>query len=473
MSEKDPPTKRKWTVLIYMAGDNNLSEEMVYSLTEAKDALTDNDDQLAVLAQFDPAGVRVQTRRYRLRGSKTQSLKQDAIATRWTASETDTGEPQNLLEFVRWGMSECPAEHFMLVLVGHGSGTDDDFLLRDDNPPNALSILELRQVFEHLTADGRTIDILGFDTCLMNMAEVSFELLRTNVTFMVGSEGFAPNTGWPYRNILTILGEHISEGTIASPEWLSRQIVDEYKTFYEPYISGGISVDQSVLEVKKIDEVKMKMFSLVDVLLQEFDDNELDYSTPEKPKPKQNALLLAHWETQSYNGERFVDLYDFCERLAVRYREATGYDGSNVTSEVIERCGLVQDAIAKLVIRSCAAGPAFQYSNGLSIYFPWAVCSPNYGNLAFARETRWLDFLTRYHEKTQREGRSKVELEPPFPPFRNSVPWLKGRDGYVESMRNPPTKDYSDCQDVASRQREPAETTSDTKTPKGRTKKRK
>jgi hypothetical protein len=95
---------RQWTVLIYMAGDNNLSEECVYSLIEAKEALTDYHNKLAVLAQFDPSGVLAETKRYLLR-SKEKPLEKDAEKTGWKASETNTGEPHNLLEFLRWGMS--------------------------------------------------------------------------------------------------------------------------------------------------------------------------------------------------------------------------------------------------------------------------------------------------------------------------------------------------------------------------------
>jgi len=428
MNSNPPKTPGKWTVMLYLAGDNNLSEECVYSLVEAKQSLTDNDKKLTVLAQFDPAGVHAQTKRYLLSGKG--SLEKDAQATGWTAYETDTGEPDNLLEFVRWSMSQFPAEHFMLVLVGHGSGTDDDFLLHDDNPPNALSIAELRYVFEKLSNDGRTIDILGMDTCLMNMAEVCFELLRTNLTYLVGSEGFSPNTGWPYKRIIKKLTDKIRDDEKgATADWLAPQIVEEYKQFYVPYINGGISVDQSALRVKKIDEVKKKMFSLVGTLLDEFDRGVLDYG-----KDNQNALLLAHWETQSYNGEVFVDLFDFCECLAVRYNK--------FSSDVVKRCREVQAAIKDLVVTSRVAGAAFQFSNGLSIYFPWAVRSPAYGNLAFASETRWVDFLDRYHTKTRREGRTDPGDILNDLPVRASVPTNKGRNGNVESMRNPPTKEY-------------------------------
>jgi hypothetical protein len=452
MTAENPP-KLKWTVLLYMAGDNNLSEECVYSLTMIREALPENSTKLAVLAQFDPAGVRAQTKRYRLRAGKT--LNEDAAATGWKAQETYSGEPQNLLDFVRWGISTYPAEHYMVVLVGHGSGTDDDFVLHDDNPPGALSIHDLRYVFERLTDDGHTIDILGFDTCVMSMCEVCFELLRTNVIYMVGSEGFSPNTGWPYKEILEELSNRL-EGKptinedVSQAQVLARQIVYEYRKFYEPYINGGISVDQSVLQVKKIDEVKKRMFVMVGDLLDEFKAGDLDYGTE-----KQNAMLLAHWETQSYNGEMFVDLYDFCNCLAERYKKLAK------PSKVIESSKAVQDAISDLVVRTCVAGPAFQFSYGISIYFPWAVLGPSYGNLGFAKESRWIDFLKLYHTNTRRLAKGWNEHE--RLPFRITAPWNKGRDGHVESMRNPPVEDPRfACSDVTP----PAAETSNSSDPK-------
>lgn len=428
--DKEENKLRPWTVMIYMAGDNNLSEECVYNLTEAKAALTKGYDKLAVLAQFDPAGLRAETHRYHLTPTTVHPQLADD-RTGWKAHETDTGEPRNLLEFLRWGISESPAEHYLVVLVGHGSGTNDDYLLRDDNPPSALSIDGLRWVFDQLTTDGQTIDILGFDTCLMNMAEVAFELLRTNVTYLVGSEGYSPNTGWPYKEILKKLSDQIegldkNEPNVTQPQALGRYIAQQYRDFYGPYISGGISVDQSVLNVKKIDEVKKKMFSLVGALMDDLDEND-PYS-----QMKKNALLLAHWDAQSYNGESFVDLHDFCDQLIARYEEF------QVKSNVTAKCVDVRNAIDDMVIETCIAGNAFQFSYGLSIYFPWAVLSPSYRNLAFPKETGWLDYLMRYHIATRRESRHGAVVRLPKSPYRATPDTNKGRDGRVDSMRNPP-----------------------------------
>ena len=441
--------ERIWTILIYMAGDNNLSEECVYALTEAKEALTNEFDKLAVLAQFDPSGVRTETRRFLLR-SRTKTLTEDAEIVGWKARETDTGEPLNLLEFIRWGIGQFPARYFMVILLGHGgSNIDDDFLLRDENPANSLNILELRYIFEQLEADQRMIHILGMDTCLMSMAELCFELNRASVKYLVGSEGFSPNTGWPYKEILGALKDQIRTNPDgATPEWLSKRILEDYNTFYRPYINGGIAVDQSILEVNKIDEVKKRMFTLCGALLAEIGAGELDYG-----KPKQNALVLAHWDAQSYNGELFVDLHDFLDRLIARYVQV-GAQGSRV----VPLCRDVKTAIEALVVKTCVAGAAFQFSFGISIYFPWAILSPRYANLAFPKESLWLDFLRKYHIKTRRPSRDErpsVPLVDQPPPFRASVPTNRGRTGRIESMRNPPIAEVVQCPAAVAKEHPP------------------
>jgi hypothetical protein len=147
----------------------------------------------------------------------------------------------------------------------------------------------------------------------------------------------------------------------------------------------------------------------------------------------------------------FVDLRDFCDRLIVRYNQIGDY------GKVVDLCEKVSEAIDKLVLTSSVAGAAFQFSYGISIYFPWSILSPRYGNLAFPKETHWLDFLRRYHEKTRRTSRLRADehsradekdtFGQPLPSittntFRASVPTNKGRNGNVESMRNPPTREF-------------------------------
>ena len=123
------PTKadstRNWTIMVYLAGDNNLDSAGVVDLNEMKTIGTS--DRVAVLAQFDRAGNKGVTTRYCLR--KGTTLARDAVLT---LGETNMGDPRVLEDFVTWGVTNYPADHYLLVLWNHGAGWDDANLYQGD-----------------------------------------------------------------------------------------------------------------------------------------------------------------------------------------------------------------------------------------------------------------------------------------------------------------------------------------------------
>jgi hypothetical protein len=102
-----------------------------------------------------------------------------------------------LADFVIEAIKNHKAKNYMLVLSGHGSGAVGDFL-----PGNAglssLTIPELKDALAEVKEEAERqgdpdfkIGVLGFDSCLMGMAEVAYEV-RDYVHYLVGSEGFEP-----------------------------------------------------------------------------------------------------------------------------------------------------------------------------------------------------------------------------------------------------------------------------------------
>jgi hypothetical protein len=100
---------RKWTVLVYLAGDNNLDSAGLADLAEMKKV--GSSDDLAVVAQFDRVGGRGQTRRYLLR--KGTKVADDVVES---LGETDMGDPAVLESFLRFGGKKYPAENCMIVI---------------------------------------------------------------------------------------------------------------------------------------------------------------------------------------------------------------------------------------------------------------------------------------------------------------------------------------------------------------------
>ena len=131
--------------------------------------------------------------------------------TTFDPAEIDTGSVEALTDFINWALGHGSADmRFMLVLSGHGGGTSADFLMKDQNAQNALSIQELREALDNRlpilrtrTDDqNRKFDILGFDACFMSMGEVALEVRDyADGSGRRGRDG-ARAFGWPYRRIL-------------------------------------------------------------------------------------------------------------------------------------------------------------------------------------------------------------------------------------------------------------------------------
>jgi hypothetical protein len=112
------PTEKQWTVLVYLAGDNNLDAAAMTDLEEMKRVGSTPDVDL--VAQLDRSGGGHASKRYHLK--KGSALEADA---RENLGETNMGDPAVLESFLRWGMKNYPAKKFLVVLWNHGAGCED------------------------------------------------------------------------------------------------------------------------------------------------------------------------------------------------------------------------------------------------------------------------------------------------------------------------------------------------------------
>lgn len=447
--------KAAWTVMIYLAGDNNLTTECMFALTEMKRAT--RSEELNIIAQFDPSDPYLPSHRYEInKDDKTGSICPDIIdcaryyknkrevnfrkesrnaialaAAREAAREevrknggkkldrasltdaklgkvftddTDTGSPVTLYNFISFCLQEYPADRYMVVLSGHAGGTERDYMLKDESSARSLTHNELKQVFRRIKRDrhGKLIDIIGMDNCLMSMAEICYEL-RDVAEIVVGCESFSPISGWPYRQILERLATDFVDPKLPPEQSVTTEaakaIVDEYVNFYATYWMAGLSVTQSALNVKKVQALREHIDRLAEAMEKELIAEAKKKMLAPAKRLLENALLLAHWEAQSYNGEQFVDLYDFCDCLEKREPPAA----------IAQRCNELKQFIkTQFVLKSCYCGATYQYSYGVSIYFPWSEIAPSYWNLDFVQpnESGWGSFLKTYTQLTRRLPRN-------------------------------------------------------------------
>lgn len=146
-------------------------------------------------------------------------------------------------------------------------------------------------------------------------------------------------------------------------------------------------------------------------------------------------ILLAHWDAQSFWQDSYTDLFDFCFRLKRRCEQVFpalketappggAGDPLDAVRRIVEACREVTEVLEsgtetdddRVIVRAQFAGAEYQYSHGLSVYFPWSRPADGffgkYKEYAFAAETDWDDFLDEYFTKTMRESRGQENPVP-------------------------------------------------------------
>jgi hypothetical protein len=170
---------------------------------------------------------------------------------------------------------------------------------------------------------------------------------------------------------------------------LVERIVSKYLRYNHDFVLSGRSVDLAACRLDRAEAMAAAVQRLAEALAKHLDDPDV-----------RDQMILAHWKAQSYKGEQYVDLWDFCDLL----EESCG-------PEIRDACRAVKESLASpsegMVMKSIYSGPSYQHSHGLSLYFPWSEVSPRYADSAFARATGWVDFLEEYVKATRREMRGE------------------------------------------------------------------
>ena len=417
MAKAASPADKTWTLLVWIAGDNSLSDFGAVDLDELKQV--GSGPKVNLVAQFDRSGA-TGTRRYFLR--KGTTLEADAVAD---LGETNTGDPKVAIDFFTWGMKTYPSKHVMCVLWNHGSGIDEtDIYARarsprfawtperraalarpphvraiagsrfsralfsttiewalsskaiayDDTSRDFLDNTELANVVATVVKNtGRKIDVIGFDACLMNMIEIGYQL-RESASYLVGSEETEPPSGWPYDQVAAAAGK----ATSSTPAKLAAAVVRSYIAWYA-WDPDGESVTQSAVDLAKAEPLTKAVDRLASACIANLQAAS-DYMAF-----SQSVTTALRFEMRD-----FVDLGDLCKRLAER----------STNPEVVSAAMAVSAAVAgkdEFVFANGHNGSGTANSTGTTIYFPLAGdVTVAYDQLEFARHTRWPELIAKF-----------------------------------------------------------------------------
>lgn len=375
---------KEWTIMVYMAGENNLSEDMIRSITEIKSGSTSGDQQnrgpnnVDFVVQYRGLHPNVNTRRYY--DFFDPKLPFDCL----TKSEEKEKIEEKIRCFVDYAIKKKPAKNYALILSGHSDAFQGRTLLANENPPGVASINKIKKLLKEEIVDkpignkpaGVKLKILGFDSCVMNTFEIMYEFKGVS-DIWVGSQGSIPNYTWDYKSIaLELISEPIP--STLTPEYVATTIVQQTKMYNDEYSFGGRSIDISASYLTKTDGVEDGIGKLARLLIELIDPSETDCY-----KLMLRILINVHWKCQTFMRHQSIDLKDFCltlkeelKQVEEEYNSFCKIEGNEFFEKlntISEYCNNLICSIETMVFAGAYSGIDYRNSNGISLFMPWSL----------------------------------------------------------------------------------------------------
>ena len=197
-----PPARAKWTVMVYISGDNNLEDYVVKDI-ELELAPTGSSANVQVVALAD-RGPGYDTSYGDWQTTKLFHVTQGMTASSANAvadwGERNFGDKQTLIDFVSWTKANYPADHYALYFWGHGWNWHPGYVMQDDTNNDTLDMEEIEAALPSLGF----IDMVGFDGC--NMASIEVQMLwHGHATALAHSQEWVGWDGVEYDVVLAQL----------------------------------------------------------------------------------------------------------------------------------------------------------------------------------------------------------------------------------------------------------------------------
>jgi len=192
----------KWTVMVYMDGDNNL-ESYVTPDIEQELAVPGSSADVNVIALADRTpgydtsrGNWTTTKLFYI----TNGILADAAHAMADWGERNMADPQTLIDFVAWCKTNYPAEHYALSFWDHGWSWHPGWNMADDTSGDTLEYHEVKNALASLGF----IDVIMYDACDMASIEMA-DLWHGYATAVCGSQEEVGGNGIEYDYVLSRL----------------------------------------------------------------------------------------------------------------------------------------------------------------------------------------------------------------------------------------------------------------------------
>ncbi|MCM2267115.1 MAG: clostripain-related cysteine peptidase [Elusimicrobiales bacterium] len=275
----------------------------------------------------------------------------------------DMGDWNHLAEFGLWAKSRFPARRYMLVVWNHGTGWKSAALSPelkgisyDDETQHHITGVQLGAALAKMGG----LEVYASDACLMQMAEVAYEL-KDQAKVIIGSEETAPADGWPYHFFLA--GIHNKPLTA---ETLAAAAVQGYNRYYA-----------ETTQKTTISAVYTRNLAALKTMTDQ-------WAAAAMASGDRAGLKAARNDTKTFKDVESKDLVHFLTLAAQKSSSA------DVRAKSLALADLITSGV---VFQNAYTGETNRNANGLGIYMPYSIPDTAYNALAWAKGGRWFEFI--------------------------------------------------------------------------------
>lgn len=374
-----------WTILVYINADNSLEANARADIDEMMQVGSNQNVRMYVQADFKSVS-----------GVARALITKAGVSDEEELPELDSDDPQNLANFIAYGIQKYPAQHYGVVLWDHGG----QWFGYGGDETNESKGMSLPQVHLAVSAALRYVglpqlDLLSFDTCLMGGLEPLLEVADLAQLYIANPE-IDYGDGWDYAAVLAYLEQNPNSS-------LNDFARAEVQSFTAHHSAG--QADLQYRAHVAYDTAKVERLSTA---VQNF-----DAALQTAWESERNTLAGVRKKVLEYgiNPEEphaprdFIDLGDYANLISTSTK--------NIALKLM--AGRLSDAIAATVIAK-TTGSRNGRSSGLSAYLP-----SNSGNLLGSRgvqaynslrssgQTNWKEFVQTWSDAV-RFNRDRPEL---------------------------------------------------------------
>lgn len=409
-------SKKKWTLMIYMAAVNDLRPFAVHNIKQMADIGSTPYINIIVHLDITVQGNKKITRRYLIEKNRLVQ-----IDKKTSSKPMDSGDEETIVSFCELGIRRFPAENYGLVFWDHGTGHIDPLAHKirhpselfvynpstnklvldrsvefiqwvtesgqarrgicwDDETGNYLNNQKLERALARATSlIGENFKIVGFDACCMSTLEIA-NVVKNHADIMVASQEVEMGPGWNYRTTL----EPFENNTL-SKETFATHIVDMYQKEYET-ITDDYTL--SAIDLSLCKSIEDNVDTLSQLLIHGL-NHQSNRTVNNAISKSHNIQTCTYFDEPSYKDmfHFYTNLKNNTDSMFLHNKHATKIFQRKLHSLLSDGIDIIQKAVIANV-----SGNSLKDAHGLTLYIPRKIHA-SYFKTNFATSNNWLNFL--------------------------------------------------------------------------------